>query len=114
RPDARAAMQREALSYVLAHPFRSAWRTLNRAVAFWGFDYLASREMHAWRGAGALVLLPLMALEAGGYLVVAMLALVGIFVGQHSYAPSARAWLVGLVLAYEAPYAIAFSGGTYH
>jgi hypothetical protein len=114
RPDARAAMRREALAYVAAHPLRSAWRTANRLVSFWGFDYLASREIQRWRGGGAFVLFPLVALEAGGYFAVALLAVVGLFAMTGNYAPAAGAWLVGLALAYEAPYAIAFSGGTYH
>jgi hypothetical protein len=58
--------------------------------------------------------LPLLALEAGSYVAVALLALCALFaqagVGDRGW----RAWLVALALAYEAPYAIAFSGGAYH
>jgi 4-amino-4-deoxy-L-arabinose transferase-like glycosyltransferase len=110
RPDARAAMQRAALAYIAAHPARTALRTWNRAAAFWGFDYLASREIQKWRGWSARQAAPLLALEAFGYLAVAGLALVGAFATRGPW----RRWLLGLALAYELPYALAFSGGTYH
>jgi 4-amino-4-deoxy-L-arabinose transferase-like glycosyltransferase len=114
RPDARAAMQREAIAYAIHHPVRTAWRTLNRATSFWGFDYLASREIQAWRGWSVRRSLPLLALEAGGYVAVAALALVAIFALGGTCDSGWRTWLLALALAYEAPYAIAFSGGTYH
>jgi hypothetical protein len=112
RPDARSAMRREAIEFMLAHPLRTALRTINRATSFWGFDYLASREIQRWRGASTISTLPLLALEGGGYVAVVALALLGMFAaGQNA---ALRAWLVAVVLAYQAPYAIAFSGGTYH
>jgi hypothetical protein len=131
RPDARAAMRRAALAYMAQHPARTALRTVNRATSFWGFDYLASREIQKWRsgraGAAAAERAPaaggtspagwvLLGLEAGGYLATAALALVALFGRRREGAgPEAtRAWLVALVLAYELPYTLAFSGGTYH
>jgi 4-amino-4-deoxy-L-arabinose transferase-like glycosyltransferase len=114
RPDARAAMQREALSYMAGHPGKTALRTLNRATSFWGFDYLASRIVQEDRGWGKKALLPMLALEAGGYLAAAALAILGLFAFAAEEDRGCRTWLGWLVLAYEAPYAIAFSGGTYH
>lgn len=114
RPDARAAMQREAFRYMATHPARTALRTANRTTSFWGFDYLASREIQSWLGLGAAASLPLLALEAGSYLAVAILALLALTALPRAGDRGWRLWLVALALAYEAPYAIAFSGGTYH
>ncbi len=114
RPDPRSAMLGEAVGYMARHPGRTAWRTLNRATSFWGFDYLATREIQTWHGWGTRSTLPLLALEAGNYLAVAALALVALIglrrVGDGGW----RTWLVALALAYEVPYTLAFSGGTYH
>jgi 4-amino-4-deoxy-L-arabinose transferase-like glycosyltransferase len=114
RPDARPAMKRAALAYMAHHPLRTAWRTLNRATSFWGFDYLGSREVQNWRGWGTRTALPLLALEVGSYVAVAVLALAGLLVHPGACAPQWRVWLIALTLAYQLPYAIAFSGGTYH
>jgi 4-amino-4-deoxy-L-arabinose transferase-like glycosyltransferase len=114
RPDAREAMQYAALAYMAHHPLRTLWRTLNRATSFWGFDYIGSREIQKWGGWGTAAAVPLLALEAGSYLGVGMLALVGLFPLSDACAASWRSWLIALTLAYELPYAIAFSGGTYH
>jgi hypothetical protein len=120
RPDNRAAMQHAAVAYMVAHPFRTTLRTLNRTTSFWGFDYLASREIQRWRGWGTRSTLPLLAFEGASYLAVAGLALVSLFalpdagaaVGAGPFAW--RAWLIALAVAYQIPYALAFSGGTYH
>jgi hypothetical protein len=114
REDSRAAMEHEALTYMLLHPFRTALRTFNRATSFWGFDYLASREIQRWHGWGARATLPLLALEGGSYLAVATLALVSLFAHRGIGDPGGRNWLLALALVYELPYALAFSGGTYH
>ncbi|MGH7270187.1 MAG: ArnT family glycosyltransferase [Polyangiaceae bacterium] len=114
RPNARAAMEHEAIGYMARHPERTALRTLNRATSFWGFDYLASREIQKWRGMGARAALPLLALEGGSFMAVAALALAALFALRGAGDPEWRAWLVALALAYELPYTLAFSGGTYH
>lgn len=114
RPDARTAMRRAAIEYVVGHPLRTAWRTLNRSVSFWGFDYLASREIQKWFAWRSLTTVPLLAVEAGSYCAVAALALVALFVLNEFGEPAWRVWLVGLALSYEVPYSFAFSGGTYH
>jgi 4-amino-4-deoxy-L-arabinose transferase-like glycosyltransferase len=114
RPDARAAMQREAFRYMATHPARTALRTANRTTSFWGFDYLASREIQSWLGLSASATLPLLAIEAGSYLVVAVLALLALTALPRAGDRGWRFWLLALSLAYEAPYALAFSGGTYH
>ena len=113
-PDSRSAMERAALAYMAKHPVRSAWRTLLRATSFWGFDYVASREIQKWFGWGTRAMLPLLALEAGSFFAVGILALAGLTGLRRSCDAGWGLWLVALALAYEAPYTIAFSGGTYH
>lgn len=122
RPDARAEMKREALAFIKAHPALTAQRTLSRIRSYWGFDYIASRVIQGYLGVGMAGLLPLLALEAGGYVALMLLAFVGICClsgrtlggasGRIAGAPAL--WLVGLVVWYQVPYMIAFSGGTYH
>jgi hypothetical protein len=56
----------------------------------------------------------LLALEGGSYLAVATLALVSLFAHRGIGDPGGRNWLLALALVYELPYALAFSGGTYH
>lgn len=114
RPDAREAMKHEALVYMAAHPATTAYRSLNRATSFWGFDYLASRIVQSNRGWTERRFLPMLLVEAGGYLLVMLLALVAVFGFRDAVDGGWRWWLVALALAYEAPYVIAFSGGTYH
>jgi hypothetical protein len=153
RGDSRSAMQHAAIAYMVEHPIQTTRRTLNRAMSFWGFDYLASREIQKWAGAdqergatrraayGAASLF-LLGVEAASYLAVATLALATLFAipgvplaadgipgvpiaaagtpgaGTPGVAipgrPAWRSWLVALALGYEVPYAVAFSGGTYH
>lgn len=124
----REAMQHEAVSYMEHHPGITAYRTLNRATSFWGFDYLASRIIQEDRGWGKRGLLPLLALEAGSYALTMLLAIIGAFAFNRARAGSAakdgvdaaapdpyfRRWLLWLAMAYELPYMLAFSGGTYH
>ena len=112
-PAPRAAMQRAAIEYVVHHPARTAWRTILRATSFWGFDYIASREIQKWRGWKPFAAMPLLALEGGSFIAVGAFALGGLL-GRGGCDPGWRAWLAALTLAYEVPYAIAFSGATYH
>ena len=114
RPDARQAMQHEAFTYAAHHPAVTAYRSFNRATSFWGFDYLASRLIQEDRGWGKRRMLPLLALEAGSYVLVMVLAIAGLFAFRDARDPFWARWLVWLVMAYELPYVLAFSGGTYH
>jgi 4-amino-4-deoxy-L-arabinose transferase-like glycosyltransferase len=114
RPDARAAMQKEAVDYVVHHPLQTAYRTLNRFTSFWGFDYLASRVIADEYELGNKGLMALLAIEAGTYLAVLVLALLVLVARKDDTDPFFRRGLVALALAYELPYMLAFSGGTYH
>jgi 4-amino-4-deoxy-L-arabinose transferase-like glycosyltransferase len=115
QPDARRVMKDRALEYMWRHPLRTLYRTASRARAFWGFDYLATRvssDHLGWNGrAGAIGLL---LLEAGGYLTVMLLAFAGLLGLFAEMSPGVAVWLVALVVAYQLPYLIAFSAGTYH
>lgn len=114
RADARTAMRQAAIDYALDHPIRTVWRTFNRTVSFWGFDYLASREIQKWFGWRTLTTTPLLAVEGGSYCAVAALAIVALFAMREAGSAPVRYWLVSLALSYEIPYSLAFSGGTYH
>ena len=113
-PDPRAAMRNEALRYIGEHPGITAWRSANRIRAFWGFDYLMARNIQLDRGLGTGWLLALTALEAGGYALVIALALVTLLCGAGELRRPAAWTALACVVAYQVPYALAFSAGTYH
>jgi 4-amino-4-deoxy-L-arabinose transferase-like glycosyltransferase len=114
RPDARSAMLHEALSYMAGHPVQTLVRTVNRVQAFWGFDYVLSREVQKAKGWGDSKVLPLLALEAGGYLLVAVFAILGLALAWDRVTPAAAVLVLLMVLAFQIPYAIAFAVGFYH
>lgn len=107
-------MRREAQRHILADPIGMLRRTWSRALSFWGFDYLASRLLQRHFGLGWAGLAALLALEAGTYLSVMLLALLGLLCSPQALDRGVLLWLLLLVLAYQLPYLLAFSGGTYH
>lgn len=114
RPDARRAMREETLRYVSDHPVPTLLRTVNRVRAFWGYDYVFSREIQkAFEWGDAKLLLPL-ALEAGGYLVVAVAVIVGLVAGRRRLHRPELVMFLALALAYQAPYALVFTVSSYH
>lgn len=113
-PDPRSAMFAESLRYVADHPFATTWRTLSRIRAFWGFDYLMSRAIHVQLGWNAPAILLSHLFEAGGYALVMLAVLAGLSEVLRGRPRAPRLLLLLLVAAYQAPYAIAFSSGTYH
>lgn len=104
---------REVGAYVWKHPGTTLLRTLNRIRAFWGFDYVASRRIQIAYSLGWGPLVGLLSLEAGGYVIVMLLVLIGLVEGW-----SQLGWettiIGGVVVGYQIPYWIAFSSGTYH
>lgn len=113
-PALRRRYRAAALGYVREHPGVTALRTANRARAFWGFDYTLSHDWGtfwhkgpAWVGSGLL-------LEAGGYCLVMLLAILGLTCGRDLLRRGRGAFLLALVAAYELPYLLAFSGGKWH
>lgn len=110
-PDPRAAMLDETYRYVRTHPGATAWRTLNRMRAFWGFDYLGARHVQLQRGLSPPAALIPLGIEAGGYVAVLLLTLVGLTVRWRL---RFGRLLLGLVMGYAVPYFLAFSAGHYH
>ncbi len=99
-----------AWEHIVDRPELFALRSANRSRAFWGFDYLGTRQIQAWRGWSFRRAAPLHLLEAGGYAAIAGLAIIGIL-GAGRFGQ----WqLPAFILAYQLPYCLAFSAGTYH
>ncbi|NNE06920.1 MAG: hypothetical protein HKN20_00020 [Gemmatimonadetes bacterium] len=110
----RERLKSTTIEFMKENPVRTIVRTWNRVKAFWGADYIMSRQIQNHFDLGSRGVIPLLVFEAGGYLLIACLALVGFF---HARSEIARAGLFALpllALAYQAPYSIAFSAGTYH
>jgi 4-amino-4-deoxy-L-arabinose transferase-like glycosyltransferase len=114
QPDARKAMTREALRYMREHPWNTAWRTLNRIRAFWGFDHTMARQIQHHFAWPTWTLAALLVPEAGGYCLVAWLVLAGLMCARDRLHPAGAALLLVIVVSYQAPYALAFSGSIYH
>ena len=112
-PNRQNVMLQEAIDYIRAHPDITLWRTLNRIRAFWGFDYLLSRQISKFYSLNSVGMLALLVLEAGGYILVMVGVIVGVFQGWASVA-QCRGFVVALILGYQIPYAVAFASGTYH
>ncbi len=110
----RKAMVLEGLRFSVQRPDLFALRTANRLRSYWGFDYIAARLLQQHYQLDNWALLPLLAMEAGGYLMVVALALIGIF-SLRGRGSIPTAWfLLGLVFAYQLPYSFVFAAGTYH
>lgn len=107
------ALRSTAMDYVVAHPGEFLLRSVNRARAFWGFDYYRSAELRS-TGWPTPAMLAVFAAEAGGYIFAACLALAG-FVGPFK---SERTWrrdlLVAAAVLLYIPYVFSFSVGIYH
>ena len=113
KPDRRTAMKNASVEHIRQNPGLFLLRSVNRARAFWGFDYLGSRVIKATYGSTALSTIVLL-FEAAGYCAVAMLAIVAIANWSKAMTGTTLLWYLAVVAAYAFPYCIAFSGGTYH
>lgn len=110
----RSAMKAAALQHIMDRPDLAVLRTLNRARAFWGFDYLASRMIQATAHPNRLVLLLVLAAEAGSYCLVMASALVALAQFTAKINRTTLIWFLAVIIAYAAPYCLAFSSGSYH
>jgi hypothetical protein len=107
-------MRDEALDYIRSHPGVTTWRTLNRARAFWGFDYTYANGLRAeWDAPAPAVALAAL-VEVGGWLVLGVLALAGLFLARDRFRPGRLTLLLLVMAAYELPHLIAFSAGRWH
>lgn len=113
RPNPRQAMTQAALEHIRQRPDLFLLRTLSRARAFWGVDYLASRTLQQTLSLNSAAFLAALGVEAGGYLLVILLALYGLTLWRQ-LDPLLRLSLVAGTAAYAVPYLLAFSAGTYH
>ena len=114
RNDSRPAMVAEARRFILEHPFTTAWRSLSRIRAFWGFDHTMTRQIEHALSLRAFEMGALLAIEAGGYVAAMILVLVGLWCGWDRL-DAERAWfLLGIVAAFQLPYALAFASSVYH
>lgn len=113
-PDARSAMMKEAMEYVINNPGITLWRTLSRIRAFWGFDYMLSREIQNNYQLSNFQLLAPLILEAGGYVILMIGVLLGLFFARPLLAPSATTLLLVMTIGYQVPYMLVYAAGTYH
>ncbi|MGB2755661.1 MAG: glycosyltransferase family 39 protein [Phycisphaerae bacterium] len=110
----REVVMREAWAFIREKPGLFLYRTSNRIRAFWGLDYYMARGIQEQYGLGAKGLVMLVGAEGGGYILLMMAALAGLFVARDVFWPGAIPLLLAVVFASEIPYAIAFSGAIYH
>jgi 4-amino-4-deoxy-L-arabinose transferase-like glycosyltransferase len=110
----RSAMLREARHFVASHPGTTAFRTFNRVKAFWGFDYTMSTDIRDSFGLSQAAILPLVALEAGTYWLVAALAIIGLVFAREHLRFGPLAFLLALVVTFQLSYAAAYSAGRWH
>lgn len=92
----------------------TVWRTASRIRAFWGFDHTMARQVEHALGLGQPQMLVLLAVEAGGYLVVMVLAFAGLWWGYARLDGPCARFLFGLVTAFQLPYSLAFASSVYH
>jgi hypothetical protein len=121
----RSAMVHEAIRYILERPDIFLLRTANRLRAFWGFDYSIVGEIQKqWTANGKTTLTPgrklgivaLFAANGGGYCLVMLAAIAGLFLFRKAGAMDGRdaAFLIAVVLAVQFPYALTHSNACYH
>ena len=99
---------------MLSNPGITIYRTLNRARAFWGFDYMMSRRLQMYYEWDMVSLLAVVVFEAGGYALAMVLALVGFFCARDLWSRAPGLLLLLVAFAVQVPYTLAFATGTYH
>ena len=109
----RQAMMAEAWRHIRNEPLTAVRRVLARARALWGFDYVASRQLQDVFSLSNAQLATLLMLEGGGYVLVLVLALCGVFIVRR-WQPRPTGLLAVLLSAAAAPYLVTFASGTYH
>lgn len=110
----RARVRDETVRFVEHHPAVTLLRTVNRARAFWGFDYTISNLFRTDWGKGYAGEAVGLVFEAGGYFVLALLVITGLIFARDLLQPGALWLLLGLIAAFELPYTLVYSGGRWH
>jgi hypothetical protein len=109
----RHAMLREAVRYIRQHPATTAFRTINRVEAFWGYSYTEAkafkRHLQLQFGPGAF----LYAAAILGYCVVAVAALAGL-VGDGGFVAGGKSFVVVAIVAFQLAYVTSYAAGVWH
>ena len=109
----RRSMTNAALTYMGEHPWRTLYRITNRARGYWGMDYSATRLIQQAYGMSNRAALPLLAFEAGTYLLVIIAALSAFFIGVQLGGLHGRL-IVLVIVAGMLPYLVAFALPRFH
>lgn len=110
----RERVRDETVRFVLDHPAVTLLRTVNRVRAFWGFDYTISNLFRTDWNKGWTAEVVGLVFEAGGYFVLALLAIIGLIFARDLLRPGALWLLLGLIAAFAIPYVLVYSGGRWH
>jgi 4-amino-4-deoxy-L-arabinose transferase-like glycosyltransferase len=110
----RSATLHEAERFVGDHPAITAVRTVNRARAFWGFDYTIPELLRTDWGKSAKVEAVAIVFVVGGYGLLALLLIIGLVFARQLFRSGRLAFLVTMVLAFELPYTLAYAAGRWH
>lgn len=110
-----AAFQRLAQNYVMAHPGAFVLRTVNRIRCFWGFDIFAAANLRSRGGSAKRWFLPVFALDALCYLLVAGFSVFWMAAAPGSLWRRQPVWLLaGVIVLYALPYWVTMSHPSYH
>lgn len=111
--DERRRMTDAALTYMTSHPGRTLYRVSNRARGYWGLDYSATRLIQQSYGVSNLKAAPLLAYEAGSYLIVLLATLSALVLGVSTPALPGR-FVLSVIIAGMLPYLVAFALPRFH
>jgi hypothetical protein len=110
----RHAMLHDALTFVAHHPAITLLRTFDRFQAFWGFDFSPSDDVKNALGLGRLPQVLLTGLEALGWVVVGLLALVGLTSARQLIRRAPALLVLAIVVGFEVPYLLSYAAGRWH
>ena len=115
-PNPESALVHATFRYIWEHPVIFLLRTSNRLRAFWGFDQHTTVTVRGgWPEVGMKGFLLCLAVEAGGYCLTMVLVICGLFLlPKGAMARRDIGLLIGVLLAYQLPYAISFACSIYH
>lgn len=110
----RHAMLHDALAFIAHHPAITALRTVDRFQAFWGFDFSPSDDIKSALGLNRIEQFLLTALEAGAWVAVGLLALLGLTSGRGLIRRAPALLVLGMVAGYQLAYLLGYAAGRWH
>jgi hypothetical protein len=110
----RHAMLHDALVFVAHHPAITALRTVDRFQAFWGFDFSPSDDVKNALGLSRIPQMLLTALEAGAWVAVGLLALLGLTSARRLIRRAPALLVLGVVAGYQLAYLLGYAAGRWH